>query len=257
VDAGFRKILILPVRRVLFFLLPGMLFFSCRKETVEVANSDVVLRIRHLAFDEKLKPSFPLRDSAGVLLSFSKFQYYLSGIRLETENPMETYREPIGYHLVKALDNSGELVIQLKGLPKLPYRRLVLKIGLDSLSNHKAGGQGALDPGNGMYWSWSGEYKFMVMEGNFQYSDTSGAFLFHIAGDASFRSIPISLTDSSGNPRPFSSEITIDAQMPSLFGAPHPVDFRIMNNVMSTETGALKIADNYTYAGFFRLAGMK
>lgn len=233
---------------------------SCRKDSVSTTPDlpALTIRLRHLSMGKKLMQAAAVQDSSGATLSLSKFQYYLSGIRLETENPMDTYREADSFHLIKALENGGETLLSLPGVDFRAYKTLLVQIGLDSITNQKTGGTGALDPGNGMYWPWSSEYKFMVLEGSFQYPDTSGAFLFHIAGNACFRTIRIPLQEG-GNSVSIGggSEIILDVNLASLLGAPHPVDFRKMNNVMSAESGARKLADNYEAGNFFRLAGLR
>ena len=207
---------------------------------------------------EKLEQAKAVTDSSGAVIALSKFQYYLSGIRLESENPMETFREPDSFHLVKGLDNKGEFVIRMKGVPERPFQSLVLQVGLDSITNGKTGGQAALDPGNGMYWPWSSEYKFLVLEGNFNYPDTSGAFLFHVAGNACFRTLRIPIS-SNGNAAFLAngSRINLDVELSALTGAPNPVNFRLMNNVMSIAAGAGKLADNYSSGSFIRFAGIE
>ena len=251
----------IPWGKIFFGYLLSLMLFSCRKEKTpdpEVPG-DASLVIRHFSLGEKAGPGITLEDSAGTKLNFTKLQYYVSDIRLETENPFETYRDPEKVHLVRGLDNAGEFSIRLWNLPPGNYRSLVLNIGLDSVTNHQSNGAGDLNPGFGMYWSWSGEYKFMVLEGEFQSTDSSGTFLFHMAGEPCFRSIVIPLNDASGNfplIRP-GSTILLNAEISSLFGAPNPVDFRQMNNVMSIASGAGKIADNYQYGGFIRLAGFR
>jgi hypothetical protein len=242
-------------------LIPAglFLFSSCKKDNNSPTASGVelLIHLRHVAMGAGLAGKDALEDSSGTLLRFSKLQYYLSGFRLETENPMETYALPGAVYLVKGLDNGGETTITLKGIPGRVYKNLVFHIGLDSITNRSRGGTGALDPGNGMYWSWSGEYKFMVLEGNYQAGDSAGAFLFHLTGQPCYRSFRIPLLDTAGKELDIreGGEIRLDAEISALFGAPHPVDFKQMNNVMSLEAGAGKIADNYSYGRFFRLRG--
>lgn len=254
-------------KRVIMKLLnyPGIIILiiliaSCKKDsaTQPTDSREILIRLRHVSMGEKLGQGKALTDSSGTVISLSKFQYYLSGIRLESENPMETFREPQSYHLIKALDNMGETVLRLKSVPESSFQNLVLQIGLDSITNGSKGGQGVLDPGNGMYWPWSSEYKFLVMEGNFNYPDTSGAFLFHVAGNSCFRTLRIPI-NSAGKDVELAngSQIVLDVELSALTGAPNPVNFRITNNVMSVAAGAGKLADNYAAGSFIRFAGIQ
>jgi hypothetical protein len=241
-------------------LILALLLVSCGKEsTPQPSDSrEILIRLRHVSMGETIEVGKAVSDSSGAVIALSKFQYYLSGIRLESENPMETFRESNSFHLVKGLDNKGEFIIRIKNVPERPFQSLVLQVGLDSITNGKTGGQGALDPGNGMYWPWSSEYKFLVMEGNFNYPDTSGAFLFHVAGNSCFRTIRIPIS-SNGNAAFLAngSRINLDVELSALTGAPNPVDFRVMNNVMSVAAGAGKLAENYAGGRFIRFTGIE
>ena len=243
-----------------FFSLTFLLLLSCKKEKMPAPSNlrELSLEIRHQSLGNPLTYDAPVADSSGCLLRFTRFQYYLSGIRLETDNPADAWIQPSSFHLIKALDNGGKSLVALSGIPERPFKYLVLHIGLDSLVNHAAGGTGALDPGNGMYWSWSGEYKFMVLEGNYQHSDSSGAFLFHIAGDPCYREIRLPLAPENGSPVSLSgkSAIQLDAEIAALFAWPNRLDLRAFNNVMSLESGAGLMAENYS-GRFFRVSGLK
>jgi hypothetical protein len=242
--------------RGIFFVNLALLFIACKKEADPDPRFRLNLIFHHQSLGIPLSASGEASDSAGTQIQFSRLQYYLSNIRLESDNPMDVFAEPSSYHLIKGLDNSGKTMISIGGIPYRNYRYLHLGIGLDSLSN-KGGKVGipALEAGSGMYWSWSDEYKFMVLEGLFQKPDTAGAFLFHITGNSSYRPLRISLLDSTGNVPVFRPENTLnlDVEISSLFGAPNPIDFRTFNNVMSVEAGAGKIAANYGAGRFVRL----
>ena len=247
--------------RALKILIPGLLplvFMSCKKDADPEPRMRVNLVIQHKAMGLPLTASGEAVDSSGTAIVFSKLQYFISNIRLETDNPMDVFAEPSSYHLIKGLDNGGETILSLTGIPIRNYRYLHLAIGLDSASNKgNNNGVAALQGGSGMYWSWSDEYKFMVLEGLFQKQnpDTSGAFLFHITGNSSYRSLRLNLVDSTGKGLEFKLEnrLNLEAEISALFGAPNPVDFRVFNNAMSVETGAGKIAENYGAGRFIRL----
>jgi hypothetical protein len=230
-------------------------FSGCREEDPLVQEMTIEISLHHKNMGSNLSPGLPVTDSSGTLLSFSKLQYFLSNIRLESDNPMDVYAEPLSYHLIKALDNGGHTIIRFEKVPLRKYKYLHIGIGLDSLSN-RAGSADVpvLQAGSGMYWSWSDEFKFMVLEGNFQKADTSGAFLFHVTGNACYREIRLDLKNSAGGEVAFGPRNTISllAEIPALFGSPNPVDFREMNNVMSPEGGGLKIAGNYSSGGFLK-----
>jgi hypothetical protein len=162
---------------------------------------------------------------------------------------------------VKAFSNPDGFQILLRGVSKGIYNELVFGIGVDSVANKGSSSNlGDLGQGNGMFWSWSDEYKFLVMEGNYQASGMQGNFLFHIAGNACYKEIRIPLFQSASGDNSISLEsnrtIVLDAEVLDLFGRPNPIDLKLTNDVSSIAAGAGKIADNYA-AGFYKLSGFE
>jgi hypothetical protein len=249
--------------RFLLFVVFSVLTLGCKEKApiAPISTVDVVLKIRHLAAGQNLGEGVPFLDSAGQQISFSRFQYYLSNIRLNRSSLENGYKESGSYHLVKAFANSDGFQILLKGVPKGIYNELVFGIGVDSAANRGSSSNlGDLGQGNGMFWSWSDEYKFLVMEGNYLASGNQGNFLFHIAGNPCFKEIRIPLVQSAGGVDSISlvsnRTILLDAEVSDLFGRPNPIDLKITNDVSSIAAGAGKIADNYA-AGFYKLKGFE
>lgn len=215
-----------------------------------------------MAAGQKLGEGVSFLDSAGQQISISRFQYYLSNIRLNRSSSESGFRETVSYHLVKAFSNQDGFQILLKGVSKGIYNELVFGIGVDSVANRGSSSNlGDLGQGNGMFWSWSDEYKFLVMEGNYQASGNQGNFLFHIAGNPCYKEIRIPLVQSAevgSNSITLESNRTIllDAEVLDLFERPNPIDLIITNDVSSIAAGAGKIADNYA-AGFYKLSGFE
>lgn len=108
-------------------------------------------------------------------------RYYLSGFELRREGRV-VYRQPDSYHLLDAAD-AESLYVSLEEPAGLEYDELRFLLGVDS--TRAAGGVsgGALDPTNGMYWTWRSGYV------NFKLEGTSPAcparnhrFQFHVGG---------------------------------------------------------------------------
>ena len=246
------------VLRYIFFL--SLVFLaSCKKEELSSNSLELTLVLRHQSMGKKLAEARQVHDSSGHTLAFSRFQYYLSNVSFIGQNSADTYEVPVRYFLIKALNDSGETRIIIPNFPLRSYRAIRMHIGLDSIANSGLNGTGALDPGNGMYWPWSKEYKFMVMEGRFQRDDVGGSFLYHIAGNPCYRKIEIPLTDGKEAPLKFreGSRLILNSEVSALFGAPNRVDFQTFNDVTTLETGAGKIADNYSSGSFMKLAGLE
>jgi hypothetical protein len=69
----------------------------------------------------------------------------------------------------------------LEGIPAGDYNRVDFLIGVDSLRNFSGLQTGALNPSNGMFWSWSTGYIFVRVEGTSPQSET-GLFMYHLGG---------------------------------------------------------------------------
>jgi len=242
----------------------SFLFLCCTQEKPFPPDSttvDVVIKIKHRASGQSLGEGVSFLDSAGQQITFSRFQYYFSNIRLNQSSSENGFRESASYHLVKALNSPDGFQIQLKGIPKGVYNELVFGIGVDSATNRGSSSNlGDLGQGNGMFWSWSDEYKFWVMEGNYQASGIQGNFLFHIAGNACYKEIRIPLVESGSGNNSISlvsnRTIVLEANVLDFFGGPNSIDLKITNDVSSIAAGADKIADNYA-SGFFTLSGFE
>lgn len=243
---------------------PGCLFsvlllmlVACEKENKTQFEPQTNIYIKHDFLGKPFSRDSTYTDLAENQLSFKTFQYYLSNFTLIGDNPSNDYLIPNGFYLIKGFDNQGTYEISLKNIPVRNYRGLRISIGLDSATNKSTGGTGALNPGNGMYWDWSKEYKFLVMEGNYRTSapTDTGSFLFHIAGNSNYRTvyIPFSSNSDAIEFGSGSRDVILTAEISSLFGEPEIIDFRNYNNVISNETGAWKIAENYEKAGFLQL----
>jgi hypothetical protein len=111
----------------------------------------------------------------------SKFKYYISNIVL-INGDGSFFAEKESYHLIdNSLSNTYTLVID--SLPLGKYTGVNFLLGVDSARNTSGAQVGALDPANGMFWSWNQGYIFLMMEGN---SPSSTAFdhllTFHLGG---------------------------------------------------------------------------
>ncbi|WP_046245041.1 MbnP family protein [Hymenobacter terrenus] len=109
----------------------------------------------------------------------TKFNYYLSNIKLTRADGSE-YVQPESYYLVEAEDNATHR-LAIKDIPVGDYTGITFTIGVDSARNVSGAQKGALDPNEGMFWSWNFGYIFTKLEG-FSPQAPTGAFTYHIGG---------------------------------------------------------------------------
>ncbi len=137
----------------------------------------VLLRFAHTANDKPIV----LQDSAyqnafGEAYQLTRLKYYISNLRLEGMQPGKVVES------VFLVDAAKEESLVL-GAKAGTYQSLAFTLGVDSIYNCSGAQGGALDPLNGMFWSWNSGYVFFKLEG---YSAASTADLqrieHHIGG---------------------------------------------------------------------------
>lgn len=95
--------------------------------------------------------------------SITRLKYYISNVNLWGND-------------VFLVDASKEDSIPVQAFAGV-YSKLVFTMGVDSILNCSGAQDGALDPLNGMFWTWNSGYVFFKMEG---YSSSSNADLHRI-----------------------------------------------------------------------------
>ena len=119
-------------------------------------------------------------NAAGESLTFTKFDYYISNVKL-TKTDGTTWSQPNSYYLLKSNDDLSRL-LTISDVPAGTYSGITFTIGVDSTHNVSGAQTGALDPANEMFWSWSTGYIFIKAEGTSPASSMGGAFEYHIGG---------------------------------------------------------------------------
>lgn len=75
------------------------------------------------------------------------------------------------------------MVIYIDSMPSGTYTSINFLIGVDSTRNVSGAQVGALDPANGMFWTWNSGYIMAAYEGHSPSSTASfGLCIFHVAG---------------------------------------------------------------------------
>lgn len=119
-------------------------------------------------------------NAAGEQFTVSKFKFYLSNVKLIDSNNNEVAIDDT-YFLIDLADQASH-VLNLTDLPAGTYKGMKFIIGVDSTRNVSGAQTGALDPANGMFWSWNTGYIFLKLEGNSPAVASPGDFEYHIGG---------------------------------------------------------------------------
>jgi hypothetical protein len=176
-----------------FFAVFALALVSCSKDeddnTPPPAPTPNAKGSVTLMFDHKWGPGntdFQMNTDlthpgTGATLNFNTLNYYISNISLRRVDG-SWWTEEESYHLVTVSSEETKPTFKLEDIPVGEYDAIRYTIGVDSTRNVSGAQVGALDPANGMFWSWNTGYIFVKAEGNFTNDGNSGSFTYHLGG---------------------------------------------------------------------------
>lgn len=198
----------------------------------------------------------PYRNTLGDSLIISRFEYYVSNIKLIADSSVWQSRE---YFFVKQLrDSSHILSIDLQNIPSRPYRWVELSIGVDSLKNHSGAQVGALDPINGMFWTWNQGYIFLKLEGYYLLPQPPNrGMVYHIGEDNCYQTLRFELPEGWQVAQGLRLAVELDKLFGGFEQAPIRLKMPQSQKSISVMGGpkAPKIAENYRY--MFTFEGLR
>jgi hypothetical protein len=181
----------------------------------------------------------------------SRLSYYISNVSLQTMNK-KVIKEKNSYHLINEEEEDSKHFSF--PLSSDQYTSLSFLIGVDSLKNVSGAQTGALDPLNGMFWTWNTGYIMFKMEGNSPESSIANHKVeYHIGGfsgiNNALRNVRLNFNNGaiSINKEKI-TEIIIRTDLDKIWKGAH--DLKIAKTAVCTMPGALAsgIADNYSKA---------
>jgi len=187
-------------------------------------------------------------NSTGETFNVELFKYYVSNVKLIKDDGTK-YEVPNSYFLIDANDTNS-LKVNLANVTGGKYTGIEYLIGVDSARNVSGSQTGALDPVNGMFWSWSTGYIFMKLEGQSSAS-SNNSFVYHIGGFSGVnrgqRTVSIDFTPSvlivDGGKR--EAEIHILTDVLEIFKNPNNISIANGSNIMMVGPSSSNIANNY------------
>ncbi len=166
---------------------------SCKKNdpTSSVAPT-VMVEFDNVAGSTDLAFNTNYVNSSGETFKVSRFDYYISNVSLKkSDGTVFTVAQDDSYFLIKESVASSQMV-ELKNVPEGDYQSVTFTVGVDSVRSCAPIDKrtGALDPANGMYWTWNSGYIFSMLEGSSAVSGaTDNLFQFHVGGFGGYSSI--------------------------------------------------------------------
>jgi hypothetical protein len=178
----------------------------------------------------------------------TNFKYYISNIKLKGTNG-NIYSKDDGYYLIKQ-DDESTWTAELDEVPDASYSGVSFTVGVDSLHNCSGAQSGALDPINGMFWTWSSGYVFMKLEGKSPVSKQPGhIFEYHIGGyrepNNFIRTVNLKFDKGPMNIKTDkTTRLYIKTDAAKILAGKNKIDIAKLSSVTDFHN-ASKIADNY------------
>jgi hypothetical protein len=232
-------------------LLLGMVIaMSCNKEkSVESNLSPLTIKLNLTANGTALHLNSLYTNDLGEDYSVTAFKFYLSNLSIADAQGGTAY-EKESYHLVDASD-STTLVFQAP-LSRISFDHLNFMIGVDSLRNVSGAQTGALDPTNGMFWTWNSGYIMAKLEGISPSSPDPGQrFQYHIGGyagaEATQRWVSLGFPGSKAYTLAANTplEVTITVDIDKWFRSAHELPIASIPLMMTPGIQSAMYADNY------------
>lgn len=166
----------------------GLAVFSCH-ETDVAPTGRMRLAFDNVAGASDLKLNSGMyQNASGESFSITKFNYFVSNIRLRKDDGSEfVVPQDSSYFLIQE-DKPASQTIALSNIPAGNYTGITFVVGVDSARSMAdiSKRTGVLDPAlnNGMYWDWNSGYIFMKIEGTSTVAPAAqnNAFFYHIGG---------------------------------------------------------------------------
>jgi hypothetical protein len=232
------------------FLMVSFLTGCQKEKSAETNQGNIGISFRLMVNGEPLRPGQVYVNSSGEPYTVSLFRFYASGISVTNTATRLSSSEQDSYHLLK-LDDPSSLQFVAK-FNNGTYNQLSFLVGIDSLHNVSGAQTGALDPLNGMFWTWNSGYIFAKMEGKSGVSPLpQQQFAYHIGGfravENAIRKIELPFPNGQqaelGQNR--SNTLVIDAEISKWFSGSHALSIAATPSVTTPGTQALLVADNY------------
>jgi hypothetical protein len=246
------------MNRILFLILISLTLFSCQKEKapepvfpeIPESKTQIIIDIQAFFKDQPFSLNQQFVTSLNDTVSIQILKYYLSNFALIDINGKE-HEINESYFLIDHAKISNSIALNIS--QPTTFTALKFIIGVDSLRNVSGAQKGALDPINGMFWTWNSGYVFLFTEGNYQ----KGEFLFHIGGfKQPYNSIQQVFIDFKGNELTIAQNQT--KRMELIFDADELFkSFNIEENEIITDIGSNATSFSNSYKQMLKFGKLK
>ena len=202
------------------------------------------LSFQHTIGGDKLVLGNLCKNILGENIIIEKFKYYVSNFSV-TDNNGQITKLPAQYFLIDEADPLSKNIVLT--VPGASIKRICFLIGVDSIKNVSGAQTGALDPLNGMFWTWNSGYIMAKLEGSSDVSASQGHyFTYHIGGFKNGMNTTRMITLELPEKDLTANQIIITAEINQWFKGKS--ELKITETPVCHSPGALamRIADNYS-----------
>ncbi len=208
------------------------------------AQQKLTLQFKNKVGNEVLELGKSYKNPFGEDMVVNKFKYYISNIFLidDRGKSIQISKE---YFLIDEADSASKTIQLLANTNQI--KAIYFLLGVDSIRNISGVQTGALDPMNGMFWTWNSGYIMAKLEGVSSVAKVPGnIFSQHIGGfkngENSAREIRLKIPNSKFQ---IPNLIIIEADISKWFQSIHSL--KISEHPICHSPGelAMKFADNY------------
>ncbi len=228
---------------------------SCQKgiryEDGPAADHTLTIQFKPIVDADSLELGKSYQNSVGEQYAISNFKFYICQVDLINTSLGTSYRLNKDDYFLVNFANAGSTRISLKTIPA-SFNRIAFTIGVDSIRNVSGAQTGALDPANGMFWTWNSGYIMAKLEGSSPVSNQPNqVFEYHIGGFAGSDNVvekvnlvfPLNATVDFQKDR--STHMTIAANANEWFGGAGQISIASTPVCTTPGTLARSVASNY------------
>ena len=210
-------------------------------------NYSCSIQLQHYVNQLPLLPNTSYSNISGETYTVTKLQYYISNIQLHNAANELVSTVPTTHYLINAYDTTTTQLTFAANNKQ--FSSITFTIGVDSVYNVSGAQTGALDPLNGMFWTWNNGYIMAKLEGTSPNSQQPNhTYTYHIGGFKTYentvRKVKLTITPQKiKKHKP--TIILINVQLSKWFDGVHQLKINDNSNTMSTGPKAVQFANNY------------
>jgi len=137
-----------------------------------VKAQDIKFNTTYQGYELALNSAYTYEENP---TTFSIFKFYISDVVLLHKGKV-VYQPKERFHLID-FANPASQTITIDSKKRIKFDAIQFNLGIDSATNYAGAQDGALDPINGMYWTWQSGYINFKFEGHLDMD-----FNYHLGG---------------------------------------------------------------------------